>query len=508
MPETPVSWAAIAPFAVVVAGATALLVVEVALHTRQRVLGRPMTEAWRVTILAGLTLVTLAVALLLVWDQWRGGGYPAFVPLEPMLRVDRLATFGGCLVLASALLSCILAAGRRAERSGGAGAHYALLLLSVSGLLLVLAATHAVSLYIGLELACLPLYVLVGMERDRVSGLEGALKAFVTGAMASGVLLYGFVLLFGATGQLNYPALRDALVSHNGTTAIVGMGLVLVGLVAKVGLAPFHAPSIDAAHGAPPAIVAQLSVSLRAAALIALLRLLTEGFGVTSGATDLPRAVWTLAALSMIVGSTMACLQSSLKRTLAYVGLAHLGLMSIGLVTVTRDGFAALLFFLLCFAPINLGVLGVLASLTRRERDELHVDDLRGLAYRQPVLAGFMTLFLMALAGFPGTAGFVARLHIFSAAIDAGVVVLTLIALFSGLVLALTAVHMVALMYTREEPAAPLPSRIVSSGEGWVLAVCAFSVLVLGLFPNAGETSFLAWLRALDWSHASVAFLF
>jgi NADH-quinone oxidoreductase subunit N len=504
---TPLHWHAVAPVLIVLGGTAVVLCAEAFLRPRSSVLGRRLSESWRVTFLGAVVVATLTVALLTAADQWRGGGYASLLSTQPMLRIDRLATFGACLVLAATLLTSAFSLTSLAERNRQTGAHFALLLISVVGMLIVQSATHLVSLFVGIELACLPLYALLGLENDRLPGVEGGLKAFLHGSVASVIILYGFVLLYGATGAMSYPGLRDALSGNAGPLATLGMGLAVVGFAAKVGWVPFHAWSPDAQQGASPGAAIQLGVALRCAMLIGLLRLVTDAFGVTEEGAVLPRVFWTLAALSMIVGAAMANLQKNLVRMHAYAGIAHLGLMSIGLATITRASFGALLFYLMSFTFTTLGSFAVIAALSRRGRGELRLEDLRGLAHRQPVLAGFMTLFCVSLAGFPGTAGFVSRLYVFSSAVDAGVIVLNLIALLCTLILGLLYVRVVATMYAGETGDGSPVSR-VSSGEGLALAACAFAAVVFGLFPNAGDAGWLSWLRALDWTQASVAFLF
>ncbi len=503
-----VAWNVIAPVLAVVGGALAVLIAELFLRDRQRVLGRTVTEAWRVALMGAVSIAALVTAFLFAWEQWGEGGYASFSATSRLLRVDRLSTFGACLTIAVTLLGSLVAVRSLADRPGRAGPFFALSLLSLAGMLLIQSATHLTSLFVGMELACFPVYALVAQGKDRNAALEGALKIYLHGALSSAILLFGIVLLFGATGQVTYTGIRDALAGGTGTVAALGTALVLGGFAAKIGWAPFHASTPDAEQGASPSVATHLGVTFRCAALIALARLATEAFGIAAGDTLLPEVLWTLAALSMSVGCAMAVLQTQITRLFSYLGLAHLGIMSLGLVTTTRAGFGAMLFYLLSFAFLSLGAWAVVAVVSRREGGALRVDDFRALAYRQPVLAAFMTFFLVGLAGSPGTAGFVARLQIFSSSIDAGVVLLTLIALLATVVLGLIYIRVIALMFMKDDGFGEPDARRVASGEGWALGVCAFFGVMLGVFPNAGSMAWISWLRALDWTQASVAFLF
>ena len=213
-----------------------------------------------------------------------------------------------------------------------------------------------------------------------------------------------------------------------------------------------------------------------------------------------------LAAATMIVGNVMAVIQDNVKRLLAYSSIAHAGYLMIGLVTATPDAYGALLFYLVAYVFTNLGAFGVIIALANRGQDTDRIDQLSGLSQRRPALAALLTLFMISLAGIPGTVGFMAKFHLFRAAVWGGEVVLTIVAVMTSLVSVYYYLRLPVVMYMREPGANEIRSDL-SSGEATVLALCAFAVLLLGFFPNQPPLGALSWIRALDWTRESVALL-
>ena len=260
---------------------------------------------------------------------------------------------------------------------------------------------------------------------------------------------------------------------------------------------PFHQWAPDVYEGAPTTVTAYMSVAVKVAAFAALLRVLTEAFGPLHA--TLEPLLWVLAAATMIVGNVMAVIQDNVKRMLAYSSVAHAGYVLIGLVAGTPDAYGALVFYLLAYLFTNLGAFAVVVALAQRGREHDRIDDFTGLAERRPVLAALMTLFMLSLAGIPGTVGFMAKFQLFLAAVRSGHVVLTMVAVFASVISVYYYLRLPVVMYMREPAAAEGPRRELASGEFLVLAVCAAAVLLLGLLPN--------WFHALDWTRQSVALL-
>ena len=470
------SYSAIAPVALVAVGAMVVLMGEVFLSGRESLLGRRMTRSFLGSILALVSALFLLVALITTWQSFDIGAIAVFNEGNPLVRLDRLASFSITLIAVASLLN---------ENTPAALA----------------------MVFLGLEIMSIPIYVLAGFDRRRLRSNESALKYFLVGSFASALLLYGMALLYGVTGHTDFEGIRAALLGAEEIPklGLVGLGLVLVGFTFKISSVPFHQWTPDVYEGAPTSVTAYMSVTVKVAAFAALLRLLVTAFGdVETGISDV---LWVLAALTMVIGNFLAIVQDNVKRMLAYSSIAHAGYILVGFVTATQEAFAAVLFYLLVYVFMNLGAFAVIVALAHRGRDADRFEDFAGLAKSRPAMAAVMTLFMIALAGIPGTGGFIAKFALFSAAVRADVVGLTIIAVLTSVVSVFYYLRLPVVMYMRE-PGEEAPRAELASGEWVVLAVCGFVVLLLGVFPNAAPTAALSWFRALDWSRQSIALLF
>lgn len=497
-----IQWGAVGPTILVGAGAMVVLLLEVFLASRPSLLGRPLTRHWLGSALALVSALFLGLAALATWQSFLVGSSVVFDPANPLVRLDRFANFAIALVSVGALLSCVLSVGYLSENRIQHGEYYALVLLATSGMMLLVSAVDLVMLFLGLEIMSIPIYVLAGFDRRKLRSNESALKYFLIGSFASAVLLYGMALLYGATGHTGFEGIRAAWTGS--PLGMLGLALVLVGFAFKVASVPFHQWVPDVYEGAPTTVTAYMSVAVKTAAFAALLRAVSEAFGPAQQA--LAPVFWALAAATMLVGNVMAVIQDNVKRLLAYSSVAHAGYVLIGLVAATPDAHGAMLFYLLAYLFTNLGAFAVVVALARRGREHDRLDDFTGLAARRPALAALMTLFMLSLAGIPGTVGFMAKFHLFLAAVRAGEVVLTVIAVLTSVVSVYYYLRLPVVMYMRE-PVGEGAERPLASGEGLVLAVCAVAVVLLGVFPNQPPLEFLSWIRALDWTRESVALL-
>jgi NADH-quinone oxidoreductase subunit N len=408
------------------------------------------------------------------------------------------------LIAVASALSCLLSHAYLATLRINHGEYYALLLLATSGMMLLVCSIDLITVFLGIELMSIPIYVLAGFDRRRFRSNESALKYFVIGSFASAILLYGMALLYGATGHTDFAGIRVALDLSNPIAAI-GLGLLLVGFAFKIAAVPFHQWAPDVYEGAPTSVTAYMAATVKVAAFAALLRLLNLAFDPGEATTI--QLLWVLAALTVIVGNVMAVVQQNVKRLLAYSSIAHSGYVLVGLVAATPEGRAAVLFYLLAYVFMTLGAFGVIIALARDGQDLDRVNDFAGLAKTRPALAGLMTLFMLSLAGIPGTVGFIAKFTIFAAAVQAGVIWLTILAVLTSVVSVYYYLRLPVAMYMNE-PAEDATAGESSTGELLALWVCAAAVLVLGIFPNDAPRQLLPWLRALDWTRASVAMLF
>ncbi len=478
---------AVLPLILLAAGSFAVLVADLWLSAR----GTDPTRLGSVLVgLAGLALLLAGVSGV------RGFATGASLHLNvahPLVDLDRLACFGIVLVAGLGLLACMLSNGYLQERRLHAGEYYALLLLSTCGMTLLVSSVDLLATFLGIELLSIPLYVLAGFDRDRVASNESGLKYFLLGSFASAVLLYGMALLYGTTGSTHYVGVAAGLAS-GGAAAGVGVGLLLVGFAFKIAVAPFHQWAPDVYEGAPTPVTAFMAVTVKVAAFTALLRLLGTALHPLP---QLGGALMMLAVSSMLIGNLMALIQDSVKRMLAYSSIAHAGYALVPLATGLPDGRAALLFYLVVYALATLGAFAVMIALTERGQEAERFVDYEGLASRRPALAAAATLFLLSLAGLPGTAGFLGKLEVFRAAVAGD---RPAVALAVALTSALSFVFYLRLpiaMYMR--PRGARSHRLQTDAlELGVLVACAALVLVLGLWPNHLDA-----LRLLDWARAS-----
>ncbi len=280
---------------------------------------------------------------------------------------------------------------------------------------------------------------------------------------------------------------------------------MIVGFAFKISSVPFHQWTPDVYEGAPTPITAYMSVAVKAAAFVAMLRVVVVAFGAES--ETLVSVLWALSALTMVVGNLMAVIQDNVKRMLAYSSIAHAGYILVGFVAGSPEGYAAVIFYLIVYIFMNLGAFGVIAALAHRGQEADRFEDFRGLARSRPAMAALMTLFMLALAGIPGTGGFIAKFNIFAAAVAADAIWLTLIGVVMSVVSVYYYLRLPVMMYM-QEAVEESPRREVASGTGLVLGICAFAVIFLGIFPNQGVLPLLGDVHVLDWARQSIKPLF
>ena len=495
--------AAIAPIAFTGIGALVVLLGEVLLSRRASFLGRRTSESFIGVWLAVLAAIFLGIAVYCAGAAYSEGVARVFDPGHPMLVLDRFGAYASVLVGLGAFLVCWLSITYLGELGINHGEYYALVLLSTAGLFLLVGAVDLLSVFLGLELMSIPLYVLSGFDRRNVRSNESAFKYFLVGSFASAILLYGIALVYGTSGALDFAGIHRNFPPGN-PLGTIGLALLVVGFAFKIASVPFHQWAPDVYEGAPTSVTAFMAITVKVAAFTALLRMLIQAFGPV--ATSLTDLFWGLAVLTILVGNLMAVIQTNLKRLLAYSSVAHAGYLLIGFATGTIEGYGAVLFYLLAYVFMNLGAFAVLIALSQAGKDCDSFADLAGVARERPGLAALLTLFALSLAGIPGTAGFVAKFVLFQAAVASGQTVLAIIGVLGSVVSVYYYLRIPVQMYMAE-PTTTTRRRIASTGELLVLAVCAAVVLFLGFFPSHAP-GVLDGIRALDWARASVAMLF
>jgi len=489
---------AVLPLLIAATGALAVLVADLLLRAQAaRPAGR-LTPELAGRGLALLSALFLAVAALFSAAALRGAARN-FNADHPLVQLDALSGFCMAVLSLAAILACLLSVNYLRTLRIAYGEYYALLLVAVAGMFLLVCAVDMMTIFLGIEMLSIPIYVLAGFDRRKLRSNESALKYFIVGSFASALMLYGIALLYGATGATQLDAIREAFDAEN-PLAMIGAGLVVVGFTFKISSVPFHQWTPDVYEGAPTSVTAFMSVTVKLAAFAALLRVLGGAF--TAAAEPLREILWLLAFLTMLVGNFMALVQDNVKRLLAYSSVAHAGYLLIGFVAASTDSYAAVLFYLLAYAPMNLGAFGVLMCLTRQGRDADRMEDLAGLAQRSPGLAAALTLFAVSLAGMPATAGFQAKFHLFVAAVRAEHVSIVVVAVLTSLVSFYYYLRIVVFMYMRE-PGENAPRPRVGSFEALAIGLCAAAVVILGLLPNGDFAGLIGWLRTLDWARAA-----
>jgi NADH-quinone oxidoreductase subunit N len=335
------------------------------------------------------------------------------------------------------------------------GEYYTLLLFSVTGMMLMAQAADLIVVFLALELLSIPLYVLAAFARPKIESEEAGLKYFLLGAFATGFIVYGTALVFGASGSTSLAAIVAAASSGSANLLLLAIGsaLILVGLGFKVAVVPFHMWTPDVYQGAPSAVTAFMSSGAKIAGFAALLRVFATAF--PSIASDMTGIFWAVSALTMILGNLIAISQTNIKRLLAYSSIAHAGYILMAFVPYgnpdVRDvSIAAGLFYLVAYAITNFGAWGVVIALEKAEGRGLEVADYAGLARKHPALAAAMAVFMLSLIGLPPTIGLVGKFYLFRAVIAGGFTGLAIIGVLTSLISAYYYLRVVVIMYMRD----------------------------------------------------------
>jgi NADH-quinone oxidoreductase subunit N len=394
---------------------------------------------------------------------------------------DAFSRFTKVLILLGAAVALVLALDFN-EKAGLARFEYSVLMLFATlGMMVMVSANDLMSLYIGLELLSLSLYVIAAFDRDNPRSAEAGLKYFVLGALASGLLLYGASLVYGFAGTTNFDRLADALSGGQvGTGVVVGLVFVLAGLAFKVSAVPFHMWTPDVYEGAPTPVTAFFATAPKVAAIALMMRVLTGPFGDLSAQWG--QVIWVVSAGSMILGGFAAIGQRNIKRLMAYSSIGHVGYALMGLAVLNDTGFRGVLVYMAIYVVMNLGTFAVLVAMRRNGRALEEVDDLAGLGRTDPAMALWMAVFMFSMAGIPPLAGFFGKLYVFLAAVQAGYWTLAIIGILTSVVASYYYLRIVKVMYF-DAPVAAFDARPASLTV--VMAGTGLLTLLFFLFPAA-----------------------
>ncbi len=435
---------------------------------------------------AGAALVSTAF----LWHRVSGGHGQATTAVADALVVDGYSVFFAVIICSAVILGALLS-DDYLRREGLEGPEfYVLMLLSASGGLIMAAANDLIVVFLGLEILSIALYVMAGYHRRRAESQEAAIKYFVLGAFSSAFFLYGVALTYGATGSTNLGGIAVFLRQQTLTEGVFlgGVAFLLVGLGFKVAAVPFHMWTPDVYQGSPTPVTGFMAAAAKAAGFAALLRIFFSTFATAR--LDWQPIVWALAVLSLVVGSVLAVVQTDVKRMLAYSSITHAGYVLIGLQAATDRGIAGSLFYLLAYTFMVLGSFAVVTLVSQRGDDAHDLESYRGLAKSSPGLALAFTVFLLAQAGVPFTAGFLAKFYVIGAAVQSGSYALAIIGMMAAVVATFFYLRVIVVMYMggekadAEADANPKPRVAIPLGAALALGICILFTVGVGFFPQ------------------------
>ena len=491
-----IDYQAIMPVLIVLAAACIGVLVEALLKQRRRYGAQVVVTVGAIlaagvwTVIFGTKkhyAVTLAGSLSVdqaTYVMW--GVLLALALVSVLLMADRVAEPGGAFVAQTATVGAIKERVRTATIAPMQTEVFPLALFAVSGMLVFPASADLITLFVGLEVLSLPLYLMCGLaRRRRLISQEAAVKYFLLGAFASAILLYGIALLYGYAGSLRYADI--ALATQSGSRSDVlllgGMALLIVGLLFKGSVGPFHTWTPDVYQGAPTPVTAFMAACTKVAAFAAMVRVFYSAFAPSNW--DWKATLWGVAIASMLIGAILGITQTDIKRMLAYSSVAHAGFLLLGVLSLSAEGMSGTFFYLLTYGFATVGTLGLVMLVRNADGEATQVSQWAGLAKKAPALAGLMTLFLLSFAGIPLTSGFIGKLTVFSAAMQAGMGPLVVIAMIATAITAFFYLKIVVLMFFADPiesgPSVTVPSSVTLA----VVGICGLVTLGLGLYPSA-----------------------
>ena len=435
----------------------------------------------------GILSIVLCVATMAAVGYYAYAGYTAS---NGVISVDNFRWAADEIFLIATIGTIAMSLDYNAREGITAGESHVLLLLATSGMMILAAARDLIIVFLGIELMSIAVYVLAGLNRRRERSAEGAIKYFLLGAFSTAFLLYGIALVYGATGATNFVAIKSSIVrfelAQNGLL-LVGIALLLVGFGFKIAAAPFHMWAPDVYDGAPTPITAYMAAAVKAAAFAAFFRLWLEAFPTLLSSWH--QAVWWLAAITMVVGNLIALAQRNIKRLLAYSSIAHAGYILVALVVGTALGSSAFMFYLFAYTLATLGAFAVIVALGRSGEDDMTVEGYSGLWSVRPGLAVAMSIFMLALLGFPifGGIGFFAKWYVLQAALQSPYpqTRLAVILVVTSVISAGYYLYVVMVMFMKPRATTAVVPERAGAWTRSVVWASVIIILVFGLFPDA-----------------------
>ncbi|PVV14922.1 MAG: NADH-quinone oxidoreductase subunit N [gamma proteobacterium symbiont of Ctena orbiculata] len=449
--------------------ACVVLVVDLFIRDSQRIVSYGIAQVG-LLLTAVVTLAVSQPSAQIVFD----GSYIR----DPMSDLLKLG------ILVVSFLAFLYAKDYLRDRDLFKGEFYTLGLFAVLGMMIMTSANSFLTIYLGLELLALCLYALVAFNRNSPQGAEAAMKYFVLGALASGMLLYGISMIYGATGTLRFDELAQVVDKGDMNQLVMVFGIVflVIGLAFKLGAVPFHMWVPDVYHGAPTAVTLFIGSAPKIAAFALAMRLLVDGLAELHGGWEGWQGMLIiLAVLSMAIGNLIAIAQTNIKRMLAYSTISHVGFILLGILAGTKEGYTAAMFYTLVYALMSAGGFGVVIALSRKGFEAENLDDFKGLNQRNPWFAGMMLLLMFSMAGVPPTVGFFAKLFVLDAVVSVSLTWLALVGVFFSIIGAFYYIRVIKLIYF-DQPVDDSPLTMGVDTQV-VLSLNGLAMLILGLFP-------------------------
>lgn len=459
-----INFAAVLPEIGLTVLAIIVLILDLFMHKdKKRVLGF-------VSVLGLLAL--LPVVFMTVYSAPSFGG---------MVISDLYSAFFNTIFIIAAIFTILISSKYLTKMEMHRGEYYYITLFATLGMMVMASSNDFISLYVGLELMALSFYVLVALRFDSTRSVEGALKYFILGALSSGILLYGISFAYGITGTTNLAEMAIELsdLSTWNSFLFLGIAMIIVGFAFKIAVFPFHVWAPDTYEGAPTPVTALLSVGSKAAAFAVFLRVFIVAFPAFQ--PEWSKLLWILSAATMLFGSVVAISQKNIIRMLAYSSIAHAGIILIGLLSYNEMGLAGIMYYLLVYVFMNMGIFAVVIFLVRKDGKWEHISDYKGLATRSPLTAFLMALFLVSLAGIPPTGGFLAKFYIFASAINAHYYWLAVIGVIATVISLFFYARVIFYMYMKEPD--DFDSSLPQTSELIVLFCAAIGTIFLGVYP-------------------------
>lgn len=449
--------------------ACVVLVVDLFIREEQRIISYGISQVGLVLTLL-ITILVAQPTTQILFD----GSYIRD-PMSDLLKVG---------ILLITFLAFLYAKDYLRDRGLFKGEFYTLGLFAVLGMMIMTSANSFLTIYLGLELLALCLYALVAFNRNSPQGAEAAMKYFVLGALASGMLLYGISMIYGATGTLRFDELAQVVDKGdmNQLVMIFGVVFLVIGLAFKLGAVPFHMWVPDVYHGAPTAVTLFIGSAPKIAAFALAMRMLVDGLADLHGGWEGWQGMLIiLAVLSMAIGNLIAIAQTNIKRMLAYSTISHVGFILLGILAGTKEGYTAAMFYTLVYALMSAGGFGVVIALSRKGFEAENLDDFKGLNQRNPWFAGMMLLLMFSMAGVPPTVGFFAKLFVLDAVVSVDLTWLALVGVFFSIIGAFYYIRVIKIMYF-DQPTDESPLTVGMDTQV-VLSLNGLAMLFLGLFP-------------------------